>query len=129
VPGPPVLRVHLPRPRVSTLWVLSSLQQLWTYLRLLLLESIWVVRCSSNGRPFSSRQVITRFLAAAQQQLKQDWARTQGDIRLNSGVPLSWLRGRNPHLSAAKFAARWQARGVLYELVDGEGPRLCMRLQ
>lgn len=24
MPGPPVLCVHLPRPRVSTLWVLSS---------------------------------------------------------------------------------------------------------
>ena len=84
----------------------AALQQLWTYLRLLLLESIWVVRCSSSGKPFSSRQVISRFLAALQQQLKQDWARTLGDIGLNSGVPLSWLKGRSPVLSAAKFAAK-----------------------
>ena len=102
----------------------AALQQLWTYLRLLLLESIWVVRCSSNGRPFSSQQVCSRFMAALQQQLKQDWARTQGDIRLNSGVPLSWLRGRSPVLSPAKFAAKWKPSGVLYRLVDGEGPRL-----
>lgn len=103
----------------------AALQQLWTYLRLLMLESIWAVRCSSQGKPFGSRQIISRFMAVLQQQLKQDWARTQGDIRLNSGVPLSWLRGRSPVLSEAKFAARWQRCGVLYRLVSGEGPRLC----
>ena len=27
-------------------------------------------------------------------------------------------------LPEARFAARWQAQGVLYE-VEGEGPRLC----
>ena len=104
----------------------AALQQLWTYLRLLVLESIWVVRCSSKGGPFTSSQVISRFMAVLQQQLKQDWARTQGDIRLNSGVPLSWLKGRSPVLSPAKFAAKWQSSGVLYALVDGEGPRLCI---
>jgi hypothetical protein len=56
-------------------------------------------------------------MAVLQQQLKQDWARTQGDIRLNSGVPLSWLKGRSPVLSPAKFAAKWQSSGVLYALV------------
>ncbi len=104
----------------------AVLQQLWTYMRLLMLESIWVVRCNSNGQQFSSNQVVSRFLAALQQQLKQDWARTQGDIRLNSGVPLSWLKGRSPVLSVAKFTAKWQPSGVLYTLVAGEGPRLCI---
>jgi hypothetical protein len=104
----------------------AALQQLWTYLRLLLLESIWVVRCASNGRPYSSIGVVIRFQTALQQQLKQDWARSQGDIRLDSGVPLSWLRGRSPVLSEQKFAARWQASGVLYTVVAGEGPRLCL---
>ena len=55
-------------------------------MRLLMLESIWSVRCRSNGKPYASRQVISRFLAALQQQLKHDWARTQGDIRINSGA-------------------------------------------
>jgi hypothetical protein len=104
----------------------AALQQLWTYLRLLLLESIWVVRCASNGRPYSSIGVVIRFQTALQQQLKQDWARSQGDIRLDSGVPLSWLRGRSPVLSEQKLAARWQASGVLYTVVAGEGPRLCL---
>jgi hypothetical protein len=104
----------------------AALQQLWTYLRLLLLESIWVVRCASEGKPYGSSGVISRFRAALQQQLKQDWARSQGDIRLDSGVPLSWLRGRSPVLSQQKFAARWQANGVLYTVVEGEGPRVCL---
>jgi hypothetical protein len=63
---------------------------------------------------------------ALQQQLQQDWARSQGDIRQDSGVPLSWLRGRSPVLPPQQFAARWQASGVLYTVVAGEGPRLCL---
>ena len=104
------------------------LRRLWTYMRLLLLESIWVVRCSSNGVPYSSRTVISRFLAALQQQVKQDWARTQGDIRLNSGVPLSWLKGCNPVLSQDQFTAKWRTVGVLYRVAEGQGARLCISL-
>ncbi len=111
----------------STAWQPPvALQQLWTYLRLLLLESIWMARCVGNGRPFTAVSVTARFRAALQQQLKQDWARSQGDIRQDSGVPLSWLRGRSPVLPPQQFAARWQASGVLYTVVAGEGPRLCL---
>ena len=68
----------------STVWQPPQpLRQLWTYMRLLMLEPIWVVRCASNGRPFTSTAVIVRFRAALQQQLSQDWLRTQGDIRLD----------------------------------------------
>jgi hypothetical protein len=113
----------------STVWQPPpALRQLWTYMRLLLLESIWIVRCSSNGVPYSSRTVICRFLAAMQQQLKADWARTQGDIRLNSGVPLSWLKGCNPVLSEDRFAAKWRAEGVLYRIAEGQGVGLCISL-
>src|SRR5512147_570156 len=81
----------------------AELQHLWTHLRLLMLESVWTVRCESSGKPYSSAQVVGRFLAVLQQQMRHDWARTQGDIRINSGVPLSWLRGRNPVMSAERF--------------------------
>jgi hypothetical protein len=109
----------------STVWQPPpALQQLWTYMRLLMLESFWVVRCASEGRPYSSAAVIHRFRAALQQQLTQDWLRSQGDIRLNSGVPLSWLRGRNPVLSPERFDAKWQQQGLLYVVADGMGPRL-----
>ena len=104
----------------------AAVSRLWTYLRLLMLQSIWLVRCKSSGRSYTSDSIISRFMAALQQQLKQDWARTQGDIRVDSGVPLSWLKGCDPRLSQQQFAARWQRPGVLYVLVDGEGPRVCV---
>jgi hypothetical protein len=103
-----------------------ALQRLWTYLRLLMLHTIWHVRCDSKGQTYSSSSIVSRFLAAMQQQLKQDWARTQGDIRVNSGVPLDWLKGCDPRLSQQQFATKWQQAGVLYVLVDGEGPRVCV---
>jgi hypothetical protein len=111
----------------STAWQPPQpLRQLWTYLRLLMLESIWVVRCASNGRPFTSTAVLVRFRAALQQQLSQDWLRLQGDIRLDCGVPMSWLRGRDPVMSAGKFEARWQRQGLLYTVADGQGARLVL---
>jgi hypothetical protein len=111
----------------STVWQPPQpLRQLWAYMRLLMLESIWVVRCASNGRPFTSTAIIIRFRAALQQQLSQDWLRTQGDIRLDCGVPMSWLRGRDPVMSAAKFEARWQRQGLLYTVVAGVGARLVL---
>ena len=111
----------------STVWQPpQQLYQLWTYMRLLMLESIWVARCASEGRPFSSAAVIMRFRAALQQQLTQDWLRTQRDIRLDSGVLLSWLKGRHPVLSAEKFQAKWQQPGGIYAAADGEGIRLLL---
>jgi hypothetical protein len=95
-------------------------------MRLLMLESIWVVRCASNGSPFTSTAVICRFKAALQQQLSQDWLRTRGDIRLDCGVPMSWLRGRDPLLSIAKFEAIWQQQGVLYAAAEDGSIRLVL---
>jgi hypothetical protein len=99
----------------------AALRQLWTHLRLLMLESIWEVRGAAAGRPYSSGQVVARFRAVLQQQLRHDWARTQGDIRVDSGVPLSWLRGRSPVLRPEQFVAKWQPAGRLYTVAaDGE---------
>jgi len=102
----------------------AELQHLWTHLRLLMLESVWTVRCESSGKPYSSAQVVGRFVAVLQQQVRHDWARTQGDIRINSGVPLSWLRGRNPVMSAERFRAKWREAGVLYVVEEGSGMRV-----
>ena len=63
-------------------------------------------------------------MAALQQQMRHDWARTQGDIRINSGVPLSWLRGRNPVMSAERFRAKWRESGVLYVVEEDSGLRV-----
>jgi hypothetical protein len=104
----------------------KELQQLWTHLRLLMLESIWAVRCGAEGRPYSSAQVVARFRIALQQQLKQDWARTQGDIRVDSGVPMSWLRGRSPVMLPERFVAKWRPAGLLYTVEGDGGIRLCL---
>jgi hypothetical protein len=103
-----------------------ELQQLWTHLRLLMLESVWVVRCAAEGRPYSSAQVVARFRVALQQQLKQDWARTQGDIRVDSGVPMSWLRGRSPVIPPERFVAKWRPAGLLYTVGADGGVGLCL---
>jgi hypothetical protein len=43
------------------------------------------------------------------------------DIRIDSGVPLSWLRGRSPVLSIRRFVSRWGvAGGGVYVVVDGD---------
>jgi hypothetical protein len=96
----------------------KELQQLWTHLRLLMLESIWSVRCGSSGRPYSSTQVVSRFLSVLRQQIQQDWVRTSGDIRIDSGVPLFFFF-QGCHCPGCVAAARscrlgaLSARGVL----------------
>ena len=85
-----------------------QLADLWTYLRLLLLESIWVVRGTPAGQgQGAAKAIASRFIACLQQQVRQDWARVEQDIRLDAGVPLSWLRGRAPILAHADFDAKW----------------------
>ena len=99
----------------------AALARMWTHLRLLMLQSVYGARAEQQ---FSSSQVVGRFLAALQQQLVQDWAR-RVDIRVDSGVPLSYLRGRSPVLPAAEFAAKWQGAGVVY-VVGPAGPQVCL---
>ena len=70
--------------------------------------------------------MIGRFLTVLQQQIRHDWARTQGDIRINSGVPLSWLRGRSPVMPVERFAAKWREAGVLYIVEEDTGLRVCL---
>lgn len=99
----------------------AALARMWTHLRLLMLQSVLDARAEQQ---YSSSQVVGRFLAALQQQLVQDWAR-RVDIRVDSGVPLSYLRGRSPVLPAAEFAAKWQGVGVVY-VVGPTGPQVCL---
>lgn len=85
--------------------------QLWTYLRLLLLESVWMARRSSrlSTSSFTAKAAACRFKAELQQQLLSDWARMGTDVRVGSGVPMAWLRGGNPVLSWPDFWAKWGA--------------------
>jgi len=56
-----------------------------------MLESIWVVRCAAEGRPYSSAQVVARFRVVLLQQLKQDWVRTQYTLGADRGVGLCFF--------------------------------------
>ena len=91
-----------------------------------MLQSIWDVKTVSQDQHYDGSRVVSRFLVALQQQVQQDWARTQADIRVDSGVPLSWLRGRNPVLPPERFTAKWLGDGVIYTLAGGDGPRVCL---
>jgi hypothetical protein len=104
----------------------AELHHLWTHLRLLMLGSIWTTRCERSGQPYNSAEVVKRFLSVLERLTQHNRARTLTDIRLESGVPLSWLRGRSPVLSEQRFTAKWQEPGVLYTVVDGRGLQVCL---
>eukprot|EP00775_Hariotina_reticulata_P015160 gene15160-biopygen2001 len=87
---------------------------LWEYLRTLMLHSLWVARCSAAGSPAHTAQsVVGRFVAAVNHQAALEWQRVCSDIRWNTGLPFSWLRGRDPSIQAASFRDKWCIRGVV----------------
>ena len=91
------------------------LQPLWTFLRLLLLESLWSGRGdSAKGKAARSADAIKhRFVGIVHQQVRNDWHRTKHDIRWHAGVPASWFRGLSPELKVADFKALWCVGGVI----------------
>jgi hypothetical protein len=95
--------------------VSPDLQPLWTHLRLLLLESLWLGRGdpARDRAPQSVAAIKHRFVAAVQQQVSSDWQRTKQDIRWQAGVPASWFRGGSPEMEIVEFEAMWCAGGVL----------------
>jgi hypothetical protein len=105
---------------LDTLYVAKDLQPLWTWLRLLLLESLWTARgLPSRNRPAQSAASIKhRFVAVLQQQVSNDWERTKHDIRFNAGVPASWFRGGTPAMAVEGFEEFWCVNGVI-AVVEG----------
>lgn len=97
-----------------------QLSYLWLHLRLLLLQSLWVVRCRSAGTPaHTAPAVVSRFVAVLRQHVCSDWQRVVGDIRWGTGMPAGWFRGRDPRLSREAFAHKWCVRGVIAALPSG----------
>lgn len=95
----------------------THLSYLWLHLRLLLLQSLWVVRCQSAGTPAHTAQaVVSRFVAVLRRQVCSDWQRVVSDIRWGNGLPAGWFRGRDPRLSREAFARKWCVRGVVASL-------------
>jgi len=87
---------------------------LWLHLRLLMLHSLWVVRCSHGGTPqHTAQQVVSTFVQALRRQVDLDWRRAQADVRWGAGMPFAWFRGRNPTISVDKFRAWWCCKGVI----------------
>jgi exonuclease III len=92
--------------------------QLWTHLRLLMLETLWQMRCSLNtgGAVHTAQAAACSFKAKMQRQIRMDWLRVDSDIRLEAGVPAMQLNGRDPTLTKRAFDAKW---GRLVRYVQG----------
>ena len=100
---------------VSAEVVAVDLQPLWTHLRLLLLESLWVCRgdLAHNNAAQPAAAIKQRFVAVLKQHVSNDWQRTLQDIRWNAGVPASWFRGRSPELDIVDFDLMWCVHSVI----------------
>lgn len=70
--------------------------------------------------------VACRFRAELQQQMLREWCRVDTDVRLTSGVPLSWLSGPAPVITPGAFWQRW--RGLAVQVGSGQ-PALRVSLQ
>ena len=63
---------------------------------------------SAQGRSsFTAKAVACRFRAELQKQLLMEWARVDVDIRVGSGIPMSWLGGRSPVIDWEEFKTKW----------------------
>jgi hypothetical protein len=112
----------------SSVWAPpAGLAPLWTYLRLQMLECLLVQadgvrdvqqQQQQQPQPGDTLMVVALFRSRLKQQMARDWQRVGGDVRLEAGVPLSWLPGRPPTLSPAQFSAKWGGLAV------GTPPRL-----
>ena len=40
--------------------------------------------------------------------MQAEWQRVDRDVRVDSGIPMSWLRGPSPVIRGAAFRRRWQ---------------------
>lgn len=106
----------------------DGLRPMWTLLRVTMLQSVWRVRCAQRGQPgqlvFRRVAVLGAFVREVRSLVLRDWARVQGDVRAQAGVPLSWLRGRQPAMELAEFQQVWCAQGVIAVAgVDAGGRR------
>ena len=101
-----------------------GLRQLWYYLRILMLHSLWIGRCPAGGTAgHTAHAAVNRLVATVRHQVAMDWQRVQTDIRWGTGLPFTWFLGRDPRMTlqafknlvvqtrgACLFAARGQCR-------------------
>lgn len=61
----------------------------------------------SNSSSYTAKAVACRFRAELQQQLQREWDRVEIDVRVGSGIPLTWLGGRAPVIDLVDFRRKW----------------------
>ena len=52
--------------------------------------------------------MVGRCVAELQRVMQAEWQRVDRDVRVDSGIPMSWLRGPSPVIRGAAFRRRWQ---------------------
>ena len=101
----------------------AELNSLWHCLRLLVIAQLWAAYCTARAQPeqhMTATRIAARVLAAATQQMRQDWLLVGTDIRLRAGVLSHWLRGRQPRLSTEQFKQRWCQAELLCSMPEEE---------
>jgi hypothetical protein len=80
-----------------------------------------------SSSTYTAKAVACRFRSELQQQLQREWDRVEVDLRVGSGIPLSWLGGRTHVISVGDFRrglyrqSRWGNDGRLLEKVSTAG--------
>ena len=110
----------------------SSLQFLWTNMRLAFLASVWRLRCerSLTHRSFDAHAVATAVVRVLRSAILRDWTRTKLYLTRLDASYCEWFRGRDPSLDMEEFEDRWSHGGVLCAVlhVPGSAPQLQLRI-
>jgi hypothetical protein len=61
-----------------------------------------------SSSSYTAKAVACRFRSELQQQLQREWDRVEVDLRVGSGIPMSWLGGRSPVIAIGDFHRKWQ---------------------
>jgi hypothetical protein len=98
----------------------TSLQFLWSNLRLAFLASVWRLRCDRalSRRPFDARAVALAVVQRLRSAILRDWTRATRDLTRLDASYWEWFRGRDPSLDLETFETRWAHGSVLCALVQ-----------
>jgi hypothetical protein len=97
---------------------------LWTHLRLQYCYTVWTLTSRRNrtGQDFNAAAIVAAAAAALERAIRHDWLRVWVAGEGVGDMP-SWcnLGLQRVQLKPEVFSARWLARGVLADLVEGGG--------
>lgn len=109
----------------------SSLQFLWTNMRMSFLASVWRLRCRRTlaYAPFTPLAVAGAVVSTLRSAIWRDWTRATRDLTRLEPAYWEWFRGRDPALDMVEFEARWAHGSVLCQVVDDADPQHGLRLR